>query len=180
MRSQAKILEATLEVIRNDGFEGVSIAAVAQQAGVSRQTVYSIFGSREDLVSQAIGDLLMWALAGIRAQLEAVGSASEYVVELIVAGRTAVRADPVLAALLRAGQGNPVYDTDMVARAKPIAHELLSPVLALDPNLAPHLDDIAQIGIRLGLSVILFDDAAIHSDDDLRGFLTRWLVLPAP
>ncbi|MFI6866556.1 TetR/AcrR family transcriptional regulator [Nocardia sp. NPDC050406] len=178
MRSQAKILEATLEVIRTDGFEGVSIAAVAQAAGVSRQTVYSIFGSREDVVSQAIAGLVMRAMAGIRSRLESADTASEYVVELIVAARAVMRADPVLTTLLAGGHGNPVHDPDMISRAKPVAHELLSPVLAFDPGLEPYLDDIAQIAIRLGLSVVMFDDQAIESDDDLRGFLTRWLVLP--
>lgn len=37
---------------------GVSIAGIAEQAGASRQTVYSIFGTREDLVSQAVTDRL--------------------------------------------------------------------------------------------------------------------------
>ncbi|MBM4481622.1 TetR family transcriptional regulator [Rhodococcus hoagii] len=54
MRSRKKILDATLGLIGSAGFEGVNIAAVAAAAGVTRQTVYSIFGTREDLVSHAI------------------------------------------------------------------------------------------------------------------------------
>mgnify|MGYP002653221455 CR=1 FL=1 len=34
------------------------VKALAKHAGVSRQTVYSIFGTREDLVSQAVTDQL--------------------------------------------------------------------------------------------------------------------------
>jgi hypothetical protein len=30
------------------------------------------------------------------------------------------------------------------------------------------------------LSVVLFDDDAVHTDDDLRRFLTRWLLPAMP
>lgn len=175
VRSRKKILDATLGLIASAGFEGVNIAAVAAAAGVTRQTVYSIFGSREDLVSQATAGLLVQVLGDIRARVERAGSPVEYVVELIVAGRAAIRDEPVLGALLHAERGNPLFDPGMIARAKPIAHELLSPIIERDPALAPRADDIVEIALRLGLSVVIFDDEAVHTDDDLRRFLTRWL-----
>lgn len=175
VRSRKKILDATLRLIGSGGFEGVNIAAVAAAAGVSRQTVYSIFGTREDLVSQAIAGLLGQVLGDIRARVETASSAVEYIVELVVAGRAAIRAVPVLGALLHAGEGNPLFDPGMIARAKPIAHELLSPIVELEPALADRMDDVVEITLRLGMSVVIFDDETIHTDDDLRRFLTRWL-----
>ena len=50
MRSRQKVLNATLRLIEDGGFEGVNVAAVASAAGVSRQTVYSIFAGPEDAV----------------------------------------------------------------------------------------------------------------------------------
>ncbi len=175
VRSRKKILDATLGLIGSAGFESVNIAAVAAAAGVTRQTVYSIFGTREDLVSQAIAGLLVDVLGDIRARLEAADSPVAYVVELVVAGRAAIRDVPALGALLRAERGNPLFDPGMIARAKPIAHELLSPIAEREPELQPRLDDIVEIALRLGLSVVIFDDDAVHTDDDLRRFLTRWL-----
>ncbi|AWK71603.1 TetR family transcriptional regulator [Rhodococcus oxybenzonivorans] len=180
MRSRRKILDATLELIRSDGFDGVTIAAVAQAAGVTRQTVYSIFGSREELVSQAIAGLAVEVVGGIRSRLDATGTPFELVVELVVASRAAVHADPVLAALLQAEQGNPLFDAEMMRRAKPVARELLSPLVDRYPDTQTHLDDIVEILVRLGLSVIMFDDEAVHADDDLRRFLTRWLLPAMP
>src|SRR5699024_569464 len=58
VRSREIILEATRAQIGASGFDGVSIAGVAKRAGVSRQTVYSIFDTREDLVSQTVTDRL--------------------------------------------------------------------------------------------------------------------------
>ncbi|PTR31949.1 TetR family transcriptional regulator [Rhodococcus sp. OK519] len=169
-------MDATVGLIGRAGFEGVNIAAVAAAAGVTRQTVYSIFGTREDLVSQAVAGLLVDVLGDIRARLSTAHSPVAYVVELVVAGRAAIRDVPVLGALLHAGDGNPLFDPGMIARAKPIARELLSPILEYEPALGDRLDDIVEIALRLGMSVVIFDDDAVHADDDLRRFLTRWLA----
>ncbi|NMN95581.1 TetR family transcriptional regulator [Antrihabitans stalactiti] len=175
MRSRRKILDATLELIGSVGFDGVNIASAAQAAGVSRQTVYANFGSREELVSQAMSGVTIEVLGRINERLESTTTPVEYVIELIVEGRSAVRANPVLATLLNAGRGNPLFDTDMMARAKPVARELLSPLVARDSSIESKLEDLIEVSLRLGLSVILFDDEAVHTDDDLRRFLTRWL-----
>jgi len=176
MRSRNKILEATLGLIATEGFDGVNIAAVASAAGVSRQTVYSIFGTREDLVSQAVAGLTMEILGDIRSHLEAVDTPVTYIVELIVAGRATVRSHPALAALLHAEVGNPIFDTGMISRAKPIAHELLAPLAERYAEVKEHIDDIVGMGLRLGLSTVLFDDGDVTEDDALRDFLTRWLA----
>ncbi|WP_067668642.1 TetR/AcrR family transcriptional regulator [Nocardia miyunensis] len=176
MRSRRKILDATLGLIASEGFGSVNIAAAAHAAGVTRQTVYSNFGTREDLVSQAVADLLLRTLTDIRTRLDAIDNAAEYVVELFVAGRAIIRDDPILAGLVRAEPGNPIFDTDMIARAKPIAQELLRPLTKLDPALEPELDSFAQLAIRVGLGVVLFDDPDIESDEDLRRFIVRWVV----
>ena len=176
MRSRNKILDATIGLIAVEGFDRVNIAAVAAAAGVSRQTVYSIFGTREDLVSQAVSGLTVEILGDIRSHLENVDTPVDYLVELIVAGRATVKGHPALAALLRAEVGNPIFDTGMISRAKPIARELLTPLIDRHPETAEHIDDIIAMGLRIGLSTVLFDDADIAEDNDLREFLTRWLA----
>ncbi|WP_280370044.1 TetR/AcrR family transcriptional regulator [Nocardia wallacei] len=175
MRSREKILAATIGLIRNGGFEKVSIAAVASAAQVTRQTVYSNFGSLETLTSQALAGVAAAAMADIRTHLGSARTPTEYVVEMIVAGRAMVRADPVLALLVSADRSNPLFDTEMMTRALPVVREMLAPLARIDPELERTVGDIAQIAYRLALSVVLFDDESIHSDDDLRAFLTRWL-----
>ncbi|WP_020108822.1 TetR/AcrR family transcriptional regulator [Nocardia sp. 348MFTsu5.1] len=176
MRSRNKILDATIGLIAVEGFDRVNIAAVAAAAGVSRQTVYSIFGTREDLVSQAVSGLTVEILGDIRSRLENVDTPVDYLVELIVAGRATVKGHPALAALLHAEVGNPIFDTGMISRAKPIARELLRPLIDRHPETTEHIDDIIAMGLRIGLSTVLFDDADIAEDNDLREFLTRWLA----
>ncbi|MBH0118943.1 TetR/AcrR family transcriptional regulator [Rhodococcus sp. CX] len=180
MRSRTKIMDATLGLIADVGFEGVTIAGAAQAAGVSRQTVYSIFGSREELVSQAISGQLLEAYAEMTARLERIEDPGEYVVETIVLGRTLVREHPVLAVLLRGDGDNPVFDPGMVDRAKPIGRQLLAPMVRRYPELEPHADDIVVMSLLLGLSVLMFAGDSMESDDELRAFLRRWLQPAMP
>jgi AcrR family transcriptional regulator len=175
MRSRKKIIKATLAVIESAGFDGVSIAAVAETAGVSRQTVYSNFGSREELVSQALSELMIEMLGDVSARAASAQSPFEYVMELIVAGRNEVRSHPVLGRLLEVARSNPVFDTDVLERANSLSQTLLSPLAERYPEIAPRLEEIGRVSTRWSLSVILFEDDSVRTDDDLRAFLGRWL-----
>jgi len=44
-----QILEAASEVFLANGFEGTRMDQVAEHSGVSKQTVYSHFGNKDDL-----------------------------------------------------------------------------------------------------------------------------------
>ena len=175
MRSRQKVIDAALELVDEGGFAAASIAAVASRAGVSRQTIYSIFGSREDMVSQAVISVTMAATEEMRSGVDTAECPTEYLVEFIVAGRAVLHRHPVLATLLRGESHNPLFDSGMLDRARPVAREMLSPMADRFPQLAPRIDDIVEMAVLLGLSVILFDDPTGRSDEELRTFLTRWL-----
>src|SRR6185295_1942393 len=49
-RTREAILEAAREVLAQDGKEGLSVAQVAQRAGVNRGTAYQHFQTREQLI----------------------------------------------------------------------------------------------------------------------------------
>lgn len=178
MRSRLAILHATLDLIRERGFAAVSMSSVANAAHVSRQTVYSNFGSREQLVSQAVAMVALEVWGGVQDRLDETRTALEYVVEMIVAGRELVRREPVLRALLRAEGGNPIFDDDMMSRARPVVADMLSPMRARAPRLADSdsFDGLVEMVARLGLSIVLFDSDMVQADDDLRRFLRHCLT----
>ncbi|MGU3290848.1 TetR/AcrR family transcriptional regulator [Williamsia sp. M5A3_1d] len=175
MRSRQKVIDAALELVAEGGFAAASIAAVASRAGVSRQTIYSIFGSREDMVSQAVISVTMEAADEIRSGVESADGPTDYLVEFIIVGRAVVHRHPVLTTLLRGEALNPLFDTGMLARARPVGREMLAPMGVRFPEIASRIDDIVEMAVLLGLSVILFDDPTARSDDELRTFLTRWI-----
>ncbi len=168
MRSRGKIIDATLELVQTSGFDGVTIAAVAESAGVSRQTVYSIFGTREDLVSQSVAHLTLMAMEDIQAHAAATDNPTDFLIELVMAGRHFARTTPVLKAMFQADQGNPLFDEGVIRRAKPVGLQFLSPL----KGQVRDIEDLAELMVHLSLSVVLFDD---RPDKELRQFLRRWL-----
>jgi AcrR family transcriptional regulator len=53
------IIEATLELLAEEGYQGLSIEAVAARAGVGKTTIYRRWPSKEELVMEAIRHLQM-------------------------------------------------------------------------------------------------------------------------
>src|SRR5260370_18750172 len=53
-QAQKAIIDATLELLAEEGFQGLSIEAVAARAGVGKTTIYRRWSSKEELVMEAI------------------------------------------------------------------------------------------------------------------------------
>ena len=51
------ILDATLQVLAEDGYDGLAIEAVAASAGVGKASVYRRFSGKEELVIEAVASL---------------------------------------------------------------------------------------------------------------------------
>jgi AcrR family transcriptional regulator len=56
-QSHQAILQATLELLTEVGFERMSIEAIATRAGVGKTTIYRRYGTKEELVADAIESL---------------------------------------------------------------------------------------------------------------------------
>ena len=54
VQSHQAMLQATLELLAEVGFEVMSIEAIATRAGVSKTTIYRRYASKEELVADAI------------------------------------------------------------------------------------------------------------------------------
>ncbi|MEW4457273.1 TetR/AcrR family transcriptional regulator [Roseibium algicola] len=53
-RSRALILDAAEIAFRELGFEGATVHLIAERAGLTRKTVYNLFGSKEDIALSLI------------------------------------------------------------------------------------------------------------------------------
>ncbi len=175
MRSRQKIIDATLDLIGSGGFDAASIAAVAQSAEVSRQTVYSIFGTREQLISDSVAELVRTVFDEIHDVTPASPGPAGELVAVIVGARAVMREHAVLGVLIGPSGRNPLFDSGMADRARLVSREMLSPIASRHPELADHWDDVVDIALAVGLFSVLFEDPA-RSDDDLAAFLMRWLA----
>ncbi|MFC9978578.1 TetR/AcrR family transcriptional regulator [Gordonia sp. NPDC127522] len=172
MRSQERIVKATLELVADRGFEGVTVSAVADRAGVSRQTIYTTFATRENMLSQSLEALTLRLLDDLRAQLATATTLRDYVIEFVVTSRRLVAANPALMAVFRSGNANPLFHTDTWSRARAVTHEVMgtSTNLPLDGR---SFADVADFVLHLNLSVMLLDSD--RDDAELRTFLASWI-----
>ncbi len=53
-RSRALILDAAEIAFRELGFEGATVHVIAERAGLTRKTIYNLFGSKEDIALSLI------------------------------------------------------------------------------------------------------------------------------
>lgn len=89
-RSRAAILDATLHLLNAD--PETSVEAIAAAAGVTRQTVYAHFSSKEKVLAAALDRITEEAVAAMDATEPDTGSAADALLRLLDAGsRTAGR-----------------------------------------------------------------------------------------
>jgi AcrR family transcriptional regulator len=109
-RVRAAAIDATLGELAESGYTALSLERVARRAGVHKTTLYRRWGTREELVLEA-----MLERAGQRISVPDTGSLREDLLEL---ARTAAAnaATPEVAAMARAVVAESPYDSRLAAR----------------------------------------------------------------
>ena len=73
-RLDAAIIDATVSLLESRGYNGLSLAAVAERAGTTTAAIYRRFGSKSELVTRAVfrtdGDDVVAETADLAADLE--------------------------------------------------------------------------------------------------------------
>jgi AcrR family transcriptional regulator len=121
-RVRAAAITATLAELAESGYSALSLESVARRAGVHKTTLYRRWGTREDLVLEA-----MLERAGERVSVPDTGSLREDLLEL---ARTAAAnaASPEVAAMARAAVAQMPHDSRLAAAN----HRFWDERLALD------------------------------------------------
>lgn len=105
-RSRAQILDAADKAFRQLGFEGTSVEEIANRAGLTRKTVYNLFGSKEEialcLIARAEAED-----AGYRARIAANDDAVGLIETVLIDSARWCLANPALARLALAPRERP-------------------------------------------------------------------------
>lgn len=96
-----RILEAAFEDVSERGLSGSRVERVAERAGVSRQTVYRYFPSRDDLRTALLLREEERLLEAVRAAVAAAGTLEEAIEESLGTALRIAREHPLLQRLLR-------------------------------------------------------------------------------
>ncbi len=107
-RSRQVILEATLDLLADEGLAGLNIEALAARAGVGKATIYRHFATREGMIEEAFETLKPMHVP------DQAGSAREQITQIMTAvctGSTTSRWGRVLPALIDAAERDPAILT---------------------------------------------------------------------
>ena len=138
------ILQATLKLLTNQGYAGMSVEQVASEAGVGKTTIYRRYASKEELAAAALG-----ALRDDLGPPPNTGNTRTDIVEMMVQTQVAFERDPgfaMIGALLVEEHRNP---------------ELLE--LFRERIIRPRTDDAVMV-LQRGV-----DNGEIRADVDLEG-----------
>ncbi len=162
--TRAEILEAAMRVFARYGVRRSSMRDVAEEAGVSRQTLYNAFGSKDDLLRALIRHFTDQAIARIEAGLPACRDLGEQLdlvfAHMVVEGFELVRRTPNAAELL---EGFNHAGRDEIATAAARFTALIERILA------PHAPALAHAGLTPGALAAFVQRAAKAVGAQARG-----------
>ena len=169
--ARERIIRAAMRCIAAQSAERASLGAIAEEAGVSRPTLYAYFDNREDLMQQVLLVTAQSYVEHVLAHARKFDTAAERLVELIVYAVTEIRTEPGLAASVGVGS---ILHGPLSAGEVYFARVALGPVVELSPQLGEWLDDAAELAARVFVSMLNRASPEPRSEDEDRAFLYRW------
>jgi AcrR family transcriptional regulator len=106
-----RLLDAAAGVFAEDGWRRLTMAKVAEHAGVSRQTVYNEFGNKQQLAEQLVHRELDQFLDGVQRAFSAEVTISDAVRAAVLTALEMATKDDLLVAVLEGGHSG---DTDLL------------------------------------------------------------------
>jgi len=174
--ARERLLEAASRCVARDGLAGLAMAAVAEEAGVSRPTVYRYFEDRRALLEATLFFAGRTLASGLGAQIRHCATPAEMAVEAMLFVHGAIPRDPVLgalwgAALLDAFAVAGITRPTAVAWARHALKDLVESAGWRDDE----TDEAVETMLRMLLSLLSAPEPR-RSEADLRAFLMRRLV----
>lgn len=153
----SRVLDATQRCVAVWGFGRVTVDDIANEAGVSRATLYRLFPGGKDVLFEALRARRRTAFFELLTR-EALGvdDVDDLVVRLVVTATRELRSDHHLALMLAAAPGETV--DELTVKGMPRLIEMASGHLA--PLLAPHcpaaaVPMVVEVLVRLTVSYFL-------------------------
>jgi AcrR family transcriptional regulator len=173
---RAHIIAAASRCLAAVGLERTSLTAIANESGVSRQTIYNYFATRDEIIVEALEKEAAEASERIMAVARNNATAAGYVVELLVSAYSEFKRNPAISPVIAVLEGPAararVLTPDVVATVR----HFLEPILSYLPDRGSQLDEMTETYMRFLLSLLTFESAATRSQDSLRSYLHRVLV----
>ena len=168
-----RLLDASVAIITEDGWDGLSMTKVAQRSGVPRQSLYKEVGTKSELGAAVVHREVDRFLAGVREGIaahpgsveEALGTAARFALEY---GQT----NAVLQAILRPGHDPELLEL-LTVRPEAVLNQATR---AVSDAIGDAPEAMIDSMVRLTLSHLLqptvsIDEAVDRIKRTVRGFL---------
>jgi AcrR family transcriptional regulator len=173
-----RILRAAASSMGKFGVERTSISSIAREAGISRQTVYTYFANREEILREAVPSLAGELLQGVTERARDAGTAAEFIVELVAGGVEALLGSASIAPMIMLldtedGRRQAMSDEILV-----MARVLLEPISTYRPSSAPtlDLDLMAETTLRMTISLLTCPSERTSTPGGLRAYIEGTMV----
>lgn len=177
--TQARILEAALACVKRWGIDKVTLNDIAQEAGVTRPTVYSYYASRDEVLRHALMQSGLTFSEELIRHVERFDSPAQRVIEATLFSLKRLPREPALTLLT---ESNLVSFFNAYALTSPESHQirraLFRRILGDDTMPDEELDEVTEVATRFLLSLLTMQGSKKRNDKEMRGFLQRRL-LPA-
>jgi AcrR family transcriptional regulator len=179
IEARQRIIEAAMRCVDQQGARRFTLAHVASDLGVIRQTVYRYFSSTDDLLS-AVGQVAVEDfLDELVEHLRRYTSPSAWVVEAVAVTLERLPSRPYLTLLLAAGSTGPFTTGVTSPEAMAVTHELFkrSRIDWIAEGYSPRdLDELIELLLRLVQSMVVDPPDPPRSPRALRRYLRRWIA----
>ncbi|MFF2348718.1 TetR/AcrR family transcriptional regulator [Kitasatospora sp. NPDC058115] len=179
--TRARLLAAAVDCLAELGWNGSTVAVVAERAGVSRGAAQHHFPTREDLFTAAVEHVTAERLTAVRAHADALPDAgparTEAVVDMIVRLYTGPLFRAALQLWVAAATEEPLRERiiGLEGRVGREAHRAAVEFLGADetgPGVRETVQATLDMARGLGLANLLTDDSARRS-----GVIRQWASL---
>ena len=174
--ARQRLFEATARCIAREGIAATTVAAIAAEAGVSRQTVYRYFAGRDELVLRSVLAAAQGYGAKVDRHIRGFADPADMFVEGLVFGLTELRNDPVLSAMSDPSRLDTSVTSLITGRGGvEYVRERFTPAIDAVGWSKAEADSGLELILRIFLSLIV-SPSPERSPEELRVFLYRHLI----
>ena len=174
--ARERILQGAIRSIARHGLERTSIASIAREAGTSRQTIYTYFSNREELVRGAVGRAATELTDRVVREANKAASGADYIVELTVGIYHGAQSHPAISSMLYSLDTPEGRELTMSVTVRSIVANILAPLVEREPSIAPRLDEIAETCLRFTVSLLTYPSERTVDPDALQTYVRNALV----
>jgi AcrR family transcriptional regulator len=175
--ARERLREATLRCVARNGLTRTSVSDIANEAGVTRPTIYKYFDGKNSAFIAGIDAVALEFAHSVAKHASRFDTAEERIIEMIVFVVKKLPRHEYLSLVLNP-ESSIVLGERAFSEERPLelSRIVIAPVIERRPDLHPQREEIAEVMSRLAISLILFPGRFKSSGKGLREFIARRLL----